>query len=167
MNHGKRILVAVDDDTVARWVVALIKAHGAGAALLALSAEQALAAIEQHPVGVVFADLVPKRGMHSFELAVIVADRYPGIPVICAADARSPPSGSSVGCTIIPKPYRSSDIVEAINATHQNASLGDAPAGEGNDGATICSEDLLRCTRCGAREGQDEVDIWNNARFTP
>jgi DNA-binding NtrC family response regulator len=131
MNPGMSILVAIDDETVAEWVAAFMREGGGSAVSVALSAEQALAAFEQHPVGVVFADLVPKCGMHSFELAVIVADRYPGIPVICAVDARSPPSGNSAGCTIISRPYRSSDIIDAINETAPECLAGGGASGEG------------------------------------
>jgi DNA-binding NtrC family response regulator len=115
MSVEKTILVAVDDETVAECVAALIKERGGRAISLARTAEEALTHMERQSVGLVFADLVPQRGMHSSELAVIIADQYPGMPVICASAARDPHRGTTAGCAVIPRPYRSRDIVDAIN----------------------------------------------------
>jgi DNA-binding NtrC family response regulator len=115
MDFGETILVAVDDETVAEWVAEFIREGGGSAVSVALSGEQALRALDDHTVGVVFADLVPQGGMHSRELALIIKDRYPGIPVICAAE--EPRGADSAGCVMVQKPYSWFDLVDAIKET--------------------------------------------------
>jgi len=115
MALGETILVVVDDETVARWVAEFIREGGGSAVSIALSWEQALRALDDRTVGVVFADLVPQGGMHSRELALIIKERYPGIPVICAAEALR--AANDVGYVVVPKPYTWFDIVDAIKKT--------------------------------------------------
>src|SRR5918999_1093766 len=106
MSGRNTILVAVDDETVAEFVAALVQERGGRAVSVVTTAEQALRKMSDLPVGCVVADLIPPRGMDSFQLAVIVAERYPGVPVICAGVPYSPRFEKNAASTIIPKPYR-------------------------------------------------------------
>src|SRR4029453_19539066 len=105
MASGETILVAVDDGTVAEWLAEFIREAGGISVSVALSGEQALRALDDYAVGVVFADLVPQGGMRSQELALIIMDRYPGVPVICAAETSR--AADNARCVLVPKPYSS------------------------------------------------------------
>jgi DNA-binding NtrC family response regulator len=106
------VLIAVDDDTVSEFLAAFIQERGC-AVSLARNAEKALERMEEMQVGVVFADLAAPNGIDSFGLAMIIAEKQPGIPTICASAEPVRRTGS-VECTMVPKPYRCSDLMNAL-----------------------------------------------------
>ena len=110
--HGHRILVVEDNEDVGRFSTELLQDLGY-ATRRADNAKQALALIaaDHGAFDLVFSDVIMP-GMNGVELAVVIRERYPGLPVVLTSGYSSVLADNAHrGFELIQKPYS----VEALS----------------------------------------------------
>jgi CheY-like chemotaxis protein len=82
----------------------------------AASAPDAVAVLERDAgFDLVFSDLVMPGGMDGLDLAKLVRQRWPGLPVLLATGySAAAPRAQSEGFRLLPKPYEPGALIEAI-----------------------------------------------------
>lgn len=127
--HGRRrVILAEDDDNVARMVCELIEQLGhdcyrvpsAAGALEALKAHE-----ENGGFDILLSDIVMPGGMNGIELADIVREAYPDMPIILTTGYSEDEQNLAADFTILRKPYAMEDLDRAL-AKHLK------PAASGN-----------------------------------
>jgi PAS domain S-box-containing protein len=120
MPPGTRVLVVEDNDQVREFAGALLE-HLNCEVLSADSAEAALDLLGREKVDLLFSDIVMP-GKSGIELAKIVRDRYPGLPVLLASGySEEILAGAAADFEIMRKPYTSSSLGEAIARATENS----------------------------------------------
>jgi len=118
--HGHRILVVEDNEDVGRFSTELLQDLGY-ATRRADNAKQALALIaaDHGAFDLVFSDVIMP-GMNGVEMAQIIRERYPGLPVVLTSGYSSVLAQNiDHGFELIQKPYS----VEALSRTLRKAIL--------------------------------------------
>jgi len=115
----QHLILIVDDDACVRHCVAtMIEADG-HATLEAAGASGALSLLEQHPISLLFADIVMPV-INGFVLADMAVARWPHLRVIYASGLSDPrDAGEQAGYLhgpILRKPFRSAELSSAIAA---------------------------------------------------
>lgn len=109
------VVLLVDDEDMVRRVTARILA-GAGLRVLeAQDGEQAatlLATLEANGVGLVVSD-IRMPGMSGIELAALVSDRWPTMPVLLVSGHGGPPAGYPG--PFLSKPFSSERLLAAVH----------------------------------------------------
>ncbi len=109
-------VLIVEDEPLQRMMAAALVEDAGLEALMAATAEQAIAILEHRDdVRVVFTDIDLQRGMNGLRLAALIRDRWPPIAFIMtsghmAATEFELPQRSC----FFAKPYRSEDILGAL-----------------------------------------------------
>lgn len=116
--HGHRLLVVEDNEDVGRFSTELLEDMGYAVRWVG-DAAQALAVIaeDEFAFDLVFSDVIMP-GMNGVELAVIIRERYPGLPVVLTSGYSSVlAENAHRGFELIQKPYS----VEALSRTLRKA----------------------------------------------
>jgi PAS domain S-box-containing protein len=116
--RGHRVLVVEDNEDVGRFSTELLRDLGYGIKWAA-NAGEALAALEQDELAfdLVFSDVIMP-GMNGVELALVIRERYPGLPVVLTSGYSSVLADHAHrGFELIQKPYS----VEALSRTLRKA----------------------------------------------
>ena len=116
--RGHRVLVVEDNEDVGQFSTELLRDLGYGIKWAA-NAREALAALEQDELAfdLVFSDVIMP-GMNGVELAVVIRERYPGLPVVLTSGYSSVlAEHAHRGFELIQKPYS----VEALSRTLRKA----------------------------------------------
>lgn len=109
-----RILVVEDDDAVRAIVQAMLEDLGYDLAEAASGAE-ALEILEAgERFDLVFSDVIMPGGMTGVDLARVVAQRYPEIPVLLTSGYPRDAVKADVPVHILPKPYQQQQLAEEI-----------------------------------------------------
>ncbi|MEJ0097135.1 MAG: response regulator [Bauldia sp.] len=115
--HGKSVLVVEDVALLRRVVVRQLDELGYRP-LEAESVAAALALLERQPVDILFTDVIVGGGATGFDLARIVASRWPATCVLFTSgfpQARlNAGGGPPPGARILNKPYRKDDLARAL-----------------------------------------------------
>jgi len=112
--HGESVLV-VEDNTALRRVVARQLAGLGYVVREADSVATALAALAEAPVRLVFSDVMMPGPMDGFELAQVVAARWPGTAVLLTSGfAQSRSRAGQPTVPLLAKPFRRTDLAEAV-----------------------------------------------------
>jgi signal transduction histidine kinase/DNA-binding response OmpR family regulator len=137
----RRALIVDDNETNRRLLAALLGAWGMNSTLAAGS-EEALAAIEEHPVDVAILDfLMPE--MDGLDLGLKLHELRPTLPLVLASSvsqhdiAADPRWSASAFAAVVTKPLKASPLHGAV-ATALGATLGDA-----RDGAASALDEEL------------------------
>ena len=104
--RGHRVLVVEDNEDVGQFSTELLRDLGYGIKWAA-NAREALAALEQDELAfdLVFSDVIMP-GMNGVELAVVIRERYPGLPVVLTSGYSSVlAEHAHRGFELIQKPY--------------------------------------------------------------
>ena len=113
--HRLLTVLAVDDDALVLANSCAMLEDLGHTVVAAHSGEQALEALDRHPaIDLVITDHAMPR-MTGTELAAIVAQRRPGIPIILATGFAELPAGADAGLPRLSKPYRQQALIEAIS----------------------------------------------------
>jgi len=112
-------VLVVDDEPAVRELARTVLERAGGAVTLASDGQEALEAIEADPerFDVVLLDLTMPR-LSGLETLEEIRTRWPGLPVLLSSGfAELPPDarGALDGVRFISKPYRSRELVEALN----------------------------------------------------
>jgi PAS domain S-box-containing protein len=126
-----RILVVEDDPEVRRYATATLMTLG-HAVVEVPDAESALAALRRDAgIDLLFTDLVLPKGIDGLELARRARALYPGLEVVFASgdaeDAARRHGPIDPGMVLLQKPYRRTELVEALQRKLQ-AHPGDRPS---------------------------------------
>ena len=115
---GTETILVVDDEPALRDIVNELLSGCGYRVLLAADASQALEILENHPVDLLFSDIVLP-GMDGFDLAAIVSKKYPRIKIQLATGStyRERPlddRGKSLQYDVIRKPYHGDFLLRRI-----------------------------------------------------
>jgi DNA-binding NtrC family response regulator len=116
--RGHRVLVVEDNEDVGQFSTELLRDLGYGIKWAA-NAREALAALAEDELAfdLVFSDVIMP-GMNGVELAVVIRERYPGLPVVLTSGYSSVLADHAHrGFELIQKPYS----VEALSRTLRKA----------------------------------------------
>ncbi len=116
--RGHRVLVVEDNEDVGQFSTELLRDLGYGIKWAA-NAREALAALAEDELAfdLVFSDVIMP-GMNGVELAVVIRERYPGLPVVLTSGYSSVlAEHAHRGFELIQKPYS----VEALSRTLRKA----------------------------------------------
>lgn len=114
--RGEDVLV-VEDNAPLRRVMARQLADLGYAVREADSADAALAALAEAPARLVFSDVTMPGPLDGFELAQVVAARWPGTAVLLTSGfAQSRAAGGRPTVRLLAKPYRRADLAEAVRS---------------------------------------------------
>lgn len=102
------VLFVEDDALVQQVVVPALRASGFNV-IPATSASDALAAVAQDRIDIVFTDIVMPGGRDGFELAVELKKRFPGMPIILAT-GYTQELPHAPGLRLLLKPYKLDDV---------------------------------------------------------
>ena len=110
-----RILLVEDNPQVAELAAAVLAEQGHGVERAA-SAPEAVAVLERDAAfDLVFSDLVMPGGMDGLDLAKLVRQRWPALPMLLATGySAAAPRAQSEGFRILPKPYEPATLIEAV-----------------------------------------------------
>jgi CheY-like chemotaxis protein len=129
--NGRATVLLVDDDTlVSDGTAAMLEDLGHGV-IVANSGRVALELLETHPgVDFVITDHAMP-GMTGLELAKMVRERYPDLPIVLATGyAELPPGDTDLGLPRLAKPFLQRDLASVIaqRQARSSPSLATAPA---------------------------------------
>jgi two-component system C4-dicarboxylate transport response regulator DctD len=111
----ERVVLLVDDEDVVRRITARILAGAGFRVLEAHDGEQAatlLATLGTNAVGLVVSD-IRMPGMSGIELAAMVSERWPTVPVLLVSGQGGPPAGYPV--PFLPKPFLPERLLAAVH----------------------------------------------------
>ena len=111
----ERVVLLVDDEDVVRRITARILAGAGFRVLEAHDGEQAatlLATLGTNAVGLVVSD-IRMPGMSGIELAAVVSERWPTLPVLLVSGQGGPPAGYPV--PFLPKPFLPERLLAAVH----------------------------------------------------
>ena len=110
-----RILIVEDNLQVAEVASAQLRAAGYEVAI-AHDAQAALDRVAKEPAfDLVFSDVVMPGGMSGLDLAHILAELHPGLPVLLTTGySAASQNGAAEGFAILPKPYMPAALLEAV-----------------------------------------------------
>ena len=106
-------ILAVDDDALVLTNTAALLEDLGHRVQIAGGADDALKVLERTPVDVVITDQAMPQ-MTGVQLAAVIADRYPGLPVILASGYAELPAGVDETMPRLAKPYSQPDLVLAL-----------------------------------------------------
>lgn len=109
------VVLLVDDEDVVRRITARILAGGGYRVLEAHDGEQAatlLPTLGTNAVGLVVSD-IRMPGMSGIELATLVSERWPTVPVLLVSGQGGPPAGYPV--PFLPKPFSPEKLLAAVH----------------------------------------------------
>jgi PAS domain S-box-containing protein len=116
--RGHRILVVEDNEDIGRFSTELLQDLGY-AIKWAINADEALAALAENEFAfdLVFSDIIMP-GMNGVDLAMLIRDRYPGLPVVLTSGYSNVlAENTHHGFELVQKPYS----VEALSRTVRKA----------------------------------------------
>jgi two-component system, response regulator PdtaR len=111
----ERVVLLVDDEEVVRRITARILAGAGFRVLEAHDGEQAatlLATLGTSVVGLVVSD-IRMPGMSGIELASLVSERWPALPVLLVSGQGAPPA--SYPGPFLPKPFSPERLLAAVH----------------------------------------------------
>jgi signal transduction histidine kinase/FixJ family two-component response regulator len=139
--RGETILVAEDDELVRRYVVLRLEALGYRV-LEAEDGPAALRILDEHgPVDLLFTDVVMPGGMTGIDLAQVVAQRWPGTPVVLTSAYAQPEllrRGMAEGGQWLRKPHTALDLARTLRQALNNAANDPASPDPDSDEAAAC-----------------------------
>jgi CheY-like chemotaxis protein len=116
-NNSKTVVLVVEDEPVLRMTVADLVEDAGFDVVEAANAKQAIQVLESRSdVSIIMSDIDMPPGIDGMALVEIIRDRWPVIAIIlvsgqmASANVRIPEGG-----VFFSKPYRSRDVVAALN----------------------------------------------------
>lgn len=109
-----RILVVEDDDAVRAIVMAMLEDLGYELVEAASGAEALKVLATDDTFDLVFSDVIMPGGLTGVDLARVVAQRYPKIPVLLTSGYPRDAVKADVPVHILPKPYQQHELAEEI-----------------------------------------------------
>ncbi|HEY7851404.1 MAG TPA: PAS domain S-box protein [Caulobacteraceae bacterium] len=107
------VVLAVDDDSLVLINAAAMLEDLGHRALTATTAEEALGVLDRQEVDLVVTDYAMPQ-VNGLQLAEMIEDRRPGLPVILATGYAELPPGAGSGLPRLSKPYLQSNLARAI-----------------------------------------------------
>jgi PAS domain S-box-containing protein len=112
---GRRAILVVEDEPAVAAIAEQMLGDMGHAVKVAENAAEALSLMEREPVDLLFSDIMMPGGMNGFELARTVRDRRPELPILLTTGySEAALSEEAHEFPLVTKPYRSTDIAQAL-----------------------------------------------------
>jgi DNA-binding NtrC family response regulator len=109
---SERVVLVVDDDDLVRHYMTRALKDAGFRVLEAHDGEEALRHLGATAIGLVVSDVAMPR-VTGLELAKVIAERWPTLPVLLVSGEAVPPDGYRRG--FLPKPFTPDTLVDTVN----------------------------------------------------
>jgi len=111
------VILVVEDEPLTREVAAAVLEDAGYKVIVAAGARAALTALEDGAtVNLLFTDIQMPGGVDGIELARLVRDRWPAMPLLVTSGQETPaPAKLPPGGRFVPKPYVPADILRHVD----------------------------------------------------